>query len=358
VNDVLTTAKAADLLGVSVRTAQLWVESGRLPSWKTPGGHRRIPRQAVLGLIDKRETADIGMRAYAMILAGEGRAAKWREIGLHGSGLLLEVTESLPLFRSRLAFAPPMLVIVESADERERRRLLASLANDPRYRETTLISVNAGGAEIPVTLDAHRAQIQQSPDVAATSDAIMSYLQAKGEAFAAPAPFLRPWNDLARSEAVKRTGLLDSTADAHFEGLVRVAAKATQAPMAMFTLITRDEQWLKARTGYEGATTARDWAFCNETLFANAFTVFEDLSNAAQFAGNPTLAKPYGFRFYAGAPVRDPDGFALGSICIIDVVPRKLSEDESDTLTTLAEAASNLIALKARDAAGLRLATA
>jgi excisionase family DNA binding protein len=356
--DVLTTAKAADLLGVSVRTAQLWVESGRLPSWKTPGGHRRIPRQAVLDLIETPDPAGTGMRAYAMVLAGEGRGARWRETGLHGSGLLLEVTESLPLFISRLAFTPPMLVIVEDATERERKRLLASLANDPRYRETMLISVVAAGADIPIALDDHRAQIRQSPDVAATGRAIVSYLEARAGALVEPVPFKRPWNDRARSDAVSRSGLLGTTAEAHFEGLVRVAAQATQAPMAMFTLITRDEQWLKARIGYEGATTSRDWAFCNETLFANEFTVIEDLAQSVQFAGNPTLAEPYGFRFYAGAPVRDPDGFALGSICIIDVVPRRLSEDESEALTTVAEAASNLIALKARDEGGLRLATA
>jgi GAF domain-containing protein len=115
----------------------------------------------------------------------------------------------------------------------------------------------------------------------------------------------------------------------------------------MFTLVTQEEQWFKSRTGFEGSATPRDWAFCNETLVANELTVIEDLSRAPQFSQNPTIAEPYGFRFYAGAPVRDPLGFALGSTCVIDVVPRTLTKNEREALSTIAESASNLIRLRA-----------
>lgn len=347
VKDVLTTAKAAQLLGVSTRTAQLWVESGQLPSWKTPGGHRRIPRRAVLNLIDNPIQEHTGMRAHAIILAGEGRGAQWRNAGLPGSGLLLDVTEDIHTAHVWLAFTPPMLVVVENADESERKRLADSLSNDVRFNQTTIVSLTraAGGGPLPAP-GGRRVQIKMLPDVSTTSMAIVEYLLAAGNK-KEPTAFRTPWNERARLEAVRQSGLLGSIPDARFDRLIRLAAHATHAPIAMFTLITQAEQWFKSRIGFDGSATPRDWAFCNETLVANEFTMFEDLSKVEIFARNPTLAEPYGFRFYAGVPVRDPLGFALGSTCVIDVVPRTLSMDEREALTTVAEATSSLIRLRA-----------
>ena len=124
----------------------------------------------------------------------------------------------------------------------------------------------------------------------------------------------------------------------------------------MFTLITRTEQWFKSRIGFDGEATPRDWAFCNETLVANDFTVLEDLTQIENMSHNPTLSEPHGFRFYAGAPVRDPLGFVLGSICVIDVVPRTLGTPEREAMTTIADAASSLIRMRVleRDLQNLR----
>jgi len=356
VNDVLTTAKAAQLLGVSVRTAQLWVESGQLPSWKTPGGHRRIPRQAVLDLIDSPAQELSVVRAHAVVFAGEGRGAQWRIAGLPGLGLLVDVAEEVHIVRGWLDFIPPMLVVVENADEGERKRLVSALSNDVRFNQTTIISLKAAGVSAPVALASRRIQFGMPADVSATSAAIVEYLMACEHGESEPAAFPRPWSERARLEAVKQSGLVGSPPDASFDRLVRLAAHATRTPIAMFTLITQAEQWFKSRVGFEGSDTPRDWAFCNETLVANEFTVIEDLSKAENFAQNPTLAEPHGFRFYAGAPVRDPLGFALGSICVIDVVPRTLSGEEREALTTIAEAASHLIRLMAlqRESAGFR----
>ncbi|MGV6876427.1 helix-turn-helix domain-containing protein [Pseudochelatococcus sp. B33] len=344
--DVLTTAKAAQLLGVSVRTAQLWVESGQLPSWKTPGGHRRIPRQAVLDLIDNSPQEHFRVAARAIVFAGEGRGFQWRIAGLPGLGLLLDVAEDIQRVRDLLVFITPMLLIIENADERERKRLVATLGNDVRFRRTTIISVITAAADHPVAMGAQHVQIRMLPDVPAMSAAIVEYLRATEHEASEPVAYRMPWNERARLDAVRQSGLVGSAPDASYDRLVRLAAHATRAPIAMFTLITQAEQWFKSRVGFDGSTTPRDWAFCNETLVANEFTVIDDLSKAENFAQNPTLAAPYGFRFYAGAPVRDPLGFALGSICIIDVIPRTLSKDEREALTTIAEATSNLIRLR------------
>lgn len=345
--EVLTTAKAAQLLGVSTRTAQLWVESGQLPSWKTPGGHRRIPRQAVMDLIDRPGHKEPVVRAYAIVFAGPGRAEQWRLIGLPALGLLVDVAEDLDTIQAWLSVAPPMLVIIEDAEDDERRKLVSSLERDDKFGKTTIIRSTARNALEPVAVSANRVRTKMLPDVAAAAAMIVQYLLPGSGRTTGSAAFGRPWNEEARLAAVARSGLVRSPPELAFDRLVRLAAHATSAPIAMFTLITQAEQWFKSRVGFDGDATPRDWAFCNETLVANQFTLLEDLTKLENHGQNPTLSEPHGFRFYAGAPVRDPLGFVLGSICVIDVVSRTLNPSEREAMVTIADAASGLIRTKA-----------
>jgi excisionase family DNA binding protein len=343
--DVLTTASAAELLGVSVRTAQLWVESGQLPSWKTPGGHRRIPRQAVLDLIEETPQDPVNLAAHAVILAGTGRGEDWQKVGLPGAGLLVYAEEDVEPFLRRLHLAAPTLIIVEGAEEPERRKLAGKVASDPRYRQSLIVTMMEKRGEQAAARGAKRAQLQMLPDVSATSAKVIDYLKETQKGMDDAPSFGVPLNEQARLEAVERSALVGSAADSRFDRLVRLAAYVTKAPIAMFTLIMKDQQWFKSKVGFDGENTSRDWAFCNETLVANEFTVVEDLTRDEIYKENPTLQDPYGFRFYAGAPVRDPLGFALGSVCVIDVVPRVLKDEEREALITIADAISNLIRL-------------
>lgn len=341
--DILTTANAAELLGVSIRTAQLWVESGRLPSWKTPGGHRRIPRKAVLELIEDPEQNAVQPSANAVILAGDGRAPAWSTVGLPGSGLLIDVAEDVDTLRAFLNPAPPTLLIIENAEDQVRRQFVTAISSDPRYRKTLIFTFTAKGVGSPAARGDTRIQLQMQSSVGDASAAVIDYLKSRLLNAVDMAPFPRPLNEKARQEAVRRSSLVGSSPDGRFDRLVRLAAFVTKSPIAMFTLITKDQQWFKSRVGFDGEGTSRDWAFCNETLVANDITVLEDLSREPSFKTNPTLEQPYGFRFYAGAPVRDPLGFALGSICVIDTKPRSLKREERDALITIAEAISHLI---------------
>lgn len=343
--DILTTADAAELLGVSIRTAQLWVESGRLPSWKTPGGHRRIPRQAVMDLIDDSAQAPVDLAARAVILAAHGRAAEWEAVGLPGAGLLVDVSEDVDTFRRCLESAPPTLIIVENAGDGERKKLVSTIGSDTRFRHTLVFTMTEKDAGSPVPRGAKRVQLKMLPDVSSMSAKVIDHLKASLDNTNDLPSFGLPLNENARLAAVKRSALVGSEADGRFDRLVRLAAYVTRAPIAMFTLITKDQQWFKSRVGFDGEHTSRDWAFCNETLVANELTVIEDMTRGDTYKQNPTLEEPYGFRFYAGAPVRDPLGFALGSICIIDIVPRVLKNEERDALIAIAEAISNLIRL-------------
>ncbi|MFP5076233.1 helix-turn-helix domain-containing protein [Rhizobium sp. YIM 134829] len=345
--DILTTAKAAELLGVSIRTAQLWVESGQLPSWKTPGGHRRIPRQAVLDLIDAASPLPpAALAARVLILAAEGRGAEWQAVGLPNAGLLTDVTEDVAALRKRLAEMPPSVIVLEANRGDGRETLALELGRDPRAAATTIVTVSPTIERPVVSRNGRRIRLPRLADVPSQSAQIVAALGASREE-ASAAGFPTPLNEAARLEAVRRSGLVGSAPDSRFDRLVRLAATVTQAPIAMFTLITGDQQWFKARVGFEGESTVRDWAFCNETLVANELTVIEDMRMRPSLSTNPTLDAPYGFRFYAGAPVRDPLGFALGSVCVIDVVPRSLKPEEREALATIAEAVSTLVLLSA-----------
>lgn len=346
VKDVLTTAKAAQLLGVSTRTAQIWVESGQLPSWKTPGGHRRIPREAVLDLIENPIHGDPIVRAHAIVFAGEGRGEQWREYGLPALGLVVDVAEDFETIRSWLTSSPPMLIIIEGTEYDERGKLLSNLEKDARFANTTIVNAGERNAAKPVLFGANRVRIKMGDSVQAEAASLVEFLRATGQYLARPVAFRIPWSEEARLAAVIQSGLVGTEPELAFDRLVRLAAHATNAPIAMFTLITENEQWFKSRVGFEGVSTPRDWAFCNETLIANEFTVLEDLSKREGLSENPTLSEPFGFRFYAGAPVRNPNGFMLGSICVIDVKPRTLSEAEREAMRTIADAASNLVRIR------------
>jgi len=120
-------------------------------------------------------------------------------------------------------------------------------------------------------------------------------------------------------------------------------------PIALLTLLTPTRQWFKSRHGLDMVETPRSWAFCNHTILQKGVLVAEDLAADERFATNPAVAGGPGFRFYAGCPVVDPDGFAVGSLCVIDTRPRTLDDTQKQVLANFAALASNEIKLRATD---------
>lgn len=231
---VLTTAAAARLLGVAVSTTQLWLESGALPSWKTPGGHRRVRLSAVMQLLAvKAERVD--------------RAA---------------------------ALAQP------------------ALPADPEFQP------------VPV----------------------------RG--------YPQPPNERARLAAVEASGLVDSAPEPVFDRLTWLATQVTACPMALITLLTSRRQWFKSRIGVELAETPRDWAFCSHAIVRETPLMVQDALRDPRFAANPLVTGDLQVRFYAGVPLRDARGHALGTLCVLDREPRRLRGREIDALQELAAIAT------------------
>jgi excisionase family DNA binding protein len=229
----VTTRDAAQLLGVSVSTAQKWIEAGAIPSWKTPGGHRRMRRSGVLALLEER-------------------------------------------------MAPPGESATTLPDE-------LRAARQPDY---------------PVPVDEAR-----------------------------------------RLRAVARCGLLDTAQDPAFDRITWLACRLTGASISTLALLTARRQWFKSRQGLASEQTPRSQAFCSHTILGPDLMMVEDARRDDRFRDNPLVTGEPHIRFYAGHPVRSPDGQVLGTLCVFDDEVRSLSSMQVNGLRALAAIAEDEIRL-------------
>jgi len=139
-----------------------------------------------------------------------------------------------------------------------------------------------------------------------------------------------------RLAAVRRLDLLDTPPEETFDRLTRLAKRFYRVPIALFTLIDENRQWFKSNQGLDFNETPRSMAFCGHTVNQESIFIVEDASLDTRFRDNPLVTGEPHIRFYAGVPVRDASGFKVGTLCIIDYVPHKVSELDLDVLRSLA----------------------
>jgi PAS domain S-box-containing protein len=144
-----------------------------------------------------------------------------------------------------------------------------------------------------------------------------------------------PANDAQRLEALRRYAILDSLAEPDFDDLAGLAAHICRTPIALVSLIDLDRQWFKAKVGVTETQTARDIAFCAHTIGQSDVMVVPDAMADERFAANPLVTGDPHIRFYAGAPLMTSDGYALGTLCVVDRVPRELTTPQRDALKAL-----------------------
>ena len=154
-------------------------------------------------------------------------------------------------------------------------------------------------------------------------------------------------NELERLASLHRTGLLDSRPEAAYDAIVHLASEIMGSPIALVSLVDHDRQWFKAKLGLDVDETPRDVAFCHHAI-RNPFEplVVEDALADPRFAINPLVLGDPSIRFYAGFPILDDDGLALGTLCVIDRKPRTVSPEQSSRLAALATVAQELIRLR------------
>ena len=150
-----------------------------------------------------------------------------------------------------------------------------------------------------------------------------------------------------RLAALHRTGLLDSPREGPFDDITRLAALVCGAPIALVSLVDRDRQWFKSTVGLDAAETPIGQSVCAHAIRQDDVFVVEDTRLDARFRDNPLVTGPPGMRFYAGAPMRTADGLALGTVCVIDTVPRTIDAAQRGALRALARQAMAQVELRA-----------
>ncbi|RXK86290.1 response regulator [Filimonas effusa] len=153
-----------------------------------------------------------------------------------------------------------------------------------------------------------------------------------------------PPDDDARVQAL-RNYHLNSLKDAEFDRLTQIASIICQAPIALISLLDKNKQWFKSVIGFESEIneTEREVSFCQYTIMKREILLIEDALLDERFRENIFVTGEPHIRFYAGYPLIDTNGFALGSLCVLDFVPRTINEDQQTALKLLAEQVTSLI---------------
>ncbi len=160
------------------------------------------------------------------------------------------------------------------------------------------------------------------------------------------APIIK--NEKQRLKVLWQYSVLDTVPEEIFDDLTELAARICEAPIALITLVDEKRQWFKSKVGISIKETSRDISFCAHAIKQPELFIVPDATKDARFASNPLVISDPKVRFYAGAPLVSPDGYALGTLCVIDKVPRELRPGQEQALRILARHVMSQLELRRR----------
>src|ERR1700726_3957429 len=142
-------------------------------------------------------------------------------------------------------------------------------------------------------------------------------------------------NDAARVAALQKYAILDTEPERAFDDLTLLASFVCKTPIALISLVDEDRQWFKSKIGLAASETPRDIAFCSTAIQQSEVMVVPDTLQDERFRNNPLVTAEPRIRFYAGAPLINEEGYALGTLCVVDRSPREFGPDQKEALQAL-----------------------
>ena len=142
-----------------------------------------------------------------------------------------------------------------------------------------------------------------------------------------------PVNEQQRLAALKSMQLLDTPPDPHIDALLRIAQRLFGVGSVLISLIDAQRQWFKGRIGANNLEGPRSTSFCGHTILSDEILYVQDALRDERFSDNPVVTGYPFVRFYAGIPLRAPDGSRIGSFCVHDSAPRELSKSEREAMS-------------------------
>ena len=146
----------------------------------------------------------------------------------------------------------------------------------------------------------------------------------------------KPINETLRLRSLQSLKILDSSAEERFDRITRLASRMFNLPIALVSLVDCNRQWFKSRQGLDVSETTRDVSFCGHAIMHEGPLLVPDTLQDSRFRDNPLVTNPPHIRFYAGHPVHSPDGSRVGTLCVMDRIPRDLAAVDLTVLGDLA----------------------
>jgi diguanylate cyclase (GGDEF)-like protein len=145
-----------------------------------------------------------------------------------------------------------------------------------------------------------------------------------------------PLDETARLMSLHSLRILDTPAEDRFDRITRMAKRFFGVEICLISLVDSQRQWFKSKLGLDACETGREISFCGHAILDEKTFVVSDASKDVRFADNPLVTGTPSIRFYAGCPVHGPDGYRIGTLCLIDSQPRDFSAEDDETIRDLA----------------------
>lgn len=145
-----------------------------------------------------------------------------------------------------------------------------------------------------------------------------------------------PENEAARLATLRSLSILDTPRDDRFDRYTRLATRVFDMPIALISLVDESRQWFKSVQGFDGEETPREFSFCGHAILGKDVFEVRNSRRDLRFRDNPLVIRRPHIRYYAGAPLQTPSGHRIGTLCVIDRVPRQLRDEDKSLLKDLA----------------------